>query len=101
MIVAQDSYAKLFTFYQRIREQYTRLQKRKEYYKAKYNELYQEKYAATTAAAAAVGDPFASFPPGVTPGERAAAGSPVEMVTANGNAVVGAEQGCDVELGGV
>ena len=53
------------------------------------------------AAAAAVGDPFASFPPGVAPGERAAAGSPVEMVTPNGNAVVGAEPRCDVELGGV
>ena len=53
------------------------------------------------AAAAAVGDPFASFPPGVAPGERAAAGSPVEMVTPNGNAVVGVEPRCDVELGGV
>ena len=52
-------------------------------------------------AMAASTDSFLQMPFGVAQGERATAGSPVEMVTANGNAVVGMERECQVELGGV
>ena len=58
----------------------------------KYKELY-DKYV--------LADPLALLPPGVLQSERATGGSPVEMVTVNGNAVVEIDGEWDVEYGGV
>lgn len=85
---------KLIEFYQRIREQYLRLLKRKEYYKAKYKELVSQQPTSGP-------DMLGLISRTNSQGERTRNGSPVEMVTLNGNAVVGTRRSCEVEPGGV